>query len=288
MQGKNNIIWLTSYPKSGNTWMRMFLHALKTGCDHVENFEQIEGSDGIASSRSLLDELLGIYTSDMVDIEIQKLRADAYRLYSSELTEEIIVKVHDAAFHGGILTFPKEVTKKVIYIVRNPFDMVASYANHMGSSIEKSVQSLCDGNGFLAGNKKKLNNQVTQYMGSWSDHYNSWKNLYRENIEVIRYEDMLNDSFATFNKVVKCIGWEKTNEEIEKAISVSDFKNLRSVEEQAGFREKPKETKHFFRQGKSGQWKNEITPEQAKTLVDRHFYTLLELNYIDAAGNILV
>lgn len=268
--------------------MRMFLHALKTGCDHVENFEQIEGSDGIASSRSLLDELLGIYTSDMVDIEIQKLRADAYRLYSSELTEEIIVKVHDAAFHGGILTFPKEVTKKVIYIVRNPFDMVASYANHMGSSIEKSVQSLCDGNGFLAGNKKKLNNQVTQYMGSWSDHYNSWKNLYRENIEVIRYEDMLNDSFATFNKVVKCIGWEKTNEEIEKAISVSDFKNLRSVEEQAGFREKPKETKHFFRQGKSGQWKNEITPEQAKTLVDRHFYTLLELNYIDAAGNILV
>jgi hypothetical protein len=288
MKGKNNIIWLTSYPKSGNTWMRMFLHALKTDCDKIENFDEIEGSNGIASGRGLIDENLGIYTSDLPDIEIQKLRAAAYRYLSSQLEEEIIVKVHDAAFHHGIITFPKEVTKKVIFIIRNPFDMVASYANHMGVSIEKSVESLCSGKGYLAGNKIKLNNQVTQYMGSWSDHYNSWKNYYRDNIEIVRYEDMLNNSFATFKKVSEVIGWQKSDIQIEKAIRVSDFKNLRSVEEEKGFKEKPKETKHFFRQGRSGQWKSEITMEQAQMLIDRHFYTLLELGYVDAKGNILV
>lgn len=268
--------------------MRLFLHALKTGCDKIETLDVINGTDGIASSRAILDNLLGVYTSDMPDLEIQKLRADAYRIQSCELTEEIIVKVHDAAFHAGYLTFPKDVTKKVIYIVRNPFDMAASYANHMGSTIDHAVLALCDGNGFLAPNKKKLTSQVTQYMGSWSDHYNSWKNYYRSDMTVVRYEDMLHHSFATFKRVVDVLGWEKSDTDIEKAIRVSDFKNLRSVEESSGFKEKPSGTRQFFRQGKSGQWKNEITIAQAQLLVDRHFYTLLEHGYIDEHGNILI
>jgi hypothetical protein len=288
MEGKRNIVWLASFPKSGNTWMRMFLHAIKTGCDSLENFDDLEGSNGIASARHIMDEALGCSSSDMPDIKIQRLRSEIYRVYSNDFEGVSILKVHDAAFHRGILTFPKDVTKKVIYIVRNPFDMVASYANHMSCSIANSLSSLCDGKGKLASNKHGLDSQVQQYMGSWSDHYHSWKNLYRDNIEIVRYEDMLNNSFATFERVVRSLGWTHDSAAIEKAIRVSDFKNLRALEEEHGFREKAPKTKQFFRQGKTGAWRNEITAEQAAILVARHFYTLLELEYIDANGDILV
>ena len=285
---QKRIIWLTSYPKSGNTWMRLFLQALHTGGSELENLEEIEATNGIASSRALIDSNLGVYTSDMPDIEVQRLRGEAYRFWSSQLTEDVIVKVHDAAFHRGVITFPKEVTKKVIFIVRNPFDMVASYANHMGCDIETSVMMLCDGNNTLAKSKKSLSTQVAQYMGSWSDFYNSWKNLYRVDMVVIRYEDMKHDSLNTFRKVVNALELNKTDEEIQKAIEATKFDKVKKVEQEKGFKEKPTKTKEFFRKGQTGGWRTEITEEQAQILVDRHFYTLLELGYIDDKGKILV
>lgn len=285
---QKRIIWLTSYPKSGNTWMRLFLHALHTGSSELLNLEDIEATSGIASSRALIDNNLGVYTSDMPDLDVQKLRGEAYKYWSSVLTDDVIVKVHDAAFHRGIVTFPKEVTKKVIFIVRNPFDMVASYANHMGCDIKMAVWMLCDGNNTLAKSKNRLGTQVSQYMGSWSDYYNSWKNLYRDEMIVARYEDMKHDSLNTFRKVVDTLGWNKTDEDILKALEASKFDKVKSLENDKGFKEKPPKTEAFFRKGQTGGWKNEITAEQAQILVDRHFYTLLELGYIDEKGVILV
>lgn len=285
---QKKIIWLTSYPKSGNTWMRLFLHALHTGSSELQNLDEIEATNGIASSRALIDNNLGVYTSDMPDLDVQKLRGEAYKYWSSTLTEEVIVKVHDAAFHRGIITFPKEVTKKVIFIVRNPFDMVASYANHMGCDIPSAVWMLCDGENALAKSKRKLGSQVTQYMGSWSDYYNSWKNLYREEMIVIRYEDMKHNALNTFRKVVDVLRWNKSDEDILKALEASKFDKLKNLESDKGFKEKPTKTKEFFRKGQTGGWRNEITAEQAQLLVDRHFYTLLELGYIDVKGEILV
>jgi hypothetical protein len=268
--------------------MRLFLHALHTGSSELLNLEDIEATNGIASSRALIDNNLGVYTSDMPDLDVQKLRGEAYKYWSSVLTDDVIVKVHDAAFHRGIVTFPKEVTKKVIFIVRNPFDMVASYANHMGCDIKMAVWMLCDGNNTLAKSKNRLGTQVSQYMGSWSDYYNSWKNLYRDEMIVARYEDMKHDSLNTFRKVVDTLGWNKTDEDILKALEASKFDKVKSLENDKGFKEKPPKTEAFFRKGQTGGWKNEITAEQAQILVDRHFYTLLELGYIDEKGVILV
>jgi len=285
---QKKIIWLTSYPKSGNTWMRLFLHALNNGYSELQNLEEIEATDGIASSRALIDNNLGVYTSDMPDFDVQKLRGEAYKYWSSILTEDIIVKVHDAAFHKGIVTFPREVTKKVIFIVRNPFDMAASYANHMGCDIGTAVYMLCDGTNSLAKSKSRIGTQVMQYMGSWSDYYNSWKNFYREEMLVVRYEDMKHDALNTFRKVVDVLGWQKSDDEILQALEATKFEKVKEVEKNKGFKEKPPKTEAFFRKGQTGGWKNEITAGQAQLLIDRHFYTLLELGYIDGKGEILV
>ena len=282
------IIWLASYPKSGNTWVRIFLHALHKGSDDIDDLESIEATNGIASARGMMDEQLGIDSSELPDYDIQKLRPLIYKQLAKESDKDLIIKTHDAAFHGGIMTFPKDATKKVILIVRNPFDMVASYANHMSCSIEHAVLSLCNGKSTLAKSKRKFGSQIQQYMGSWSDFYNSWKNTYREEVVVIKYEDLKQNGFQTFKKIVSAIGWEKTDEQIQKAIDAVDFNKLKKMETEKGFKERPDKTESFFRSGQLGGWKNEISKEQANYLLDRHFYTLLELKYIDNEGNILI
>jgi hypothetical protein len=287
MVNLKKFIWLVSYPKSGNTWVRLFLHALQNDAK-VESLNKIDSTNGIASSRFIAEEYLGIETSEIPDEIIQKYRPQIFTKWAEDIKDEAIVKVHDAAFHNGIFTFPKEVTKNVILIVRNPFDMAASYANHMQFSIDNAVVALCNGNNALARNNKRLTNQLTQYMGSWSDFYNSWKNAYQNDLHIVKYEDLKNNPVETFTKIVDVIGWKYTSEQIIAAIDAVEFDKLKKLEENNGFKEKPTHTKNFFRQGKIGGWRNEITTEQANLLINRHFYTLLQLGYIDENGNILV
>ena len=125
MVNLKKFIWLVSYPKSGNTWVRLFLHALQNNAS-LESLNKIDSTNGIASSRFIAEEYLGIETSELPDYDIQKLRPQIFTKWAENIKDEAIVKVHDAAFHHGVFTFPKEVTKNVILIVRNPFDMAAS------------------------------------------------------------------------------------------------------------------------------------------------------------------
>lgn len=286
MENLKKFIWLVSYPKSGNTWVRLFLEALQN--DGAIESLKISSTQGIASSRAIIEDYLGVETSDLPDVEIQKLRPQVFKLWAKDIQNEAIVKVHDATFHQGIFTFPQEITKKAIFIVRNPFDMVASYANHMSYSIDRSVYALCNGNNSLAKNTKGLNNQVCQFMGSWSDFYNSWKNVYKNDLFIVKFEDMKLNPLKAFSEIVKEIGWDYSTEQIQKAIEAVEFDKIKNLENKSGFKEKPTNVKNFFRKGEVGNWRNEINKEHADLLINRHFYTLLELNYIDNNGNILV
>lgn len=281
------IIWLASYPKSGNTWTRLFLHALKTGAP-IKSFDKIESTNGIGSNRSLFDDYLGIESDELNRRTLQSLRSEVYLEWSNFIKEPIIVKSHDTPFFEGIRIIPEACTRKVVLIVRNPFDMVASYANHMGISIDMAVYSLCDDTTKLAKSKKKYTSQVTQHTGSWSSYYWNWVNAFRSNVHVLKYEDLKQDPFTTFKSLVNYLEWDYSDDEILKAIDNSDFKKLKKVEETKGFKEASKKGNSFFRSGKSGNWKNEISQEHAKQLVDKHYTVLLELGYINVEGNILV
>jgi len=283
-----HIILLASYPKSGNTWMRSFLGVLTNEENEISSFDELKSDWGILSNRYLLDSFLGIKTSELTEQEVQSLRFKAYEFGASHLKEAIFVKTHDTPFYEGIPIIPKSIVKEVILIVRNPFDMIASYANHMNCSNERSLLNINSGNNALAKSTKKFNNQVAQFMGSWSDFHNCWKNTFRDKVTVIRYEDMLNDSLITFKKVVDASKLNFSENQIQAAIDATRFDKLQKIEQEKGFKEKNTKTKQFFRQGKAGNWRNEITMDMANQIIDRHYSTLLELNYIDPSGKILV
>lgn len=287
MSSKPQFIWLASYPKSGNTWVRLFLHALKSGEEFVE-FSKIDSTNGISSEKEKHQHYLGLDIDDIPSIQVQMNRFRIFQLWNQDLKDEILLKCHDTPFYKGIRIIPKEVTKKVILIVRNPFDIVASWANHSLCSLDESVRLLCDDSAILLENQKGYRMQLPQHIGSWSSFYWSWKNSFRDDLCIVRYEDLIENPHREFSRIVKELGWNYSDQEISKAIEFTEFKTLKKVEIDKGFNERPENSSAFFRSGKVGNWKNEITKEMADTLISCHFNTLLELNYIDSKGKILV
>jgi hypothetical protein len=121
---------------------------------------------------------------------------------------------------------------------------------------------------------------------SWSQHVNSWDvpNIPRL---LIRYEDMTLKPVETFGAVIRFIGEEYDNGRLEDAIEKSRFHNVRSKEDEVGFREKPYRMKTFFRKGKVGNWREHLSPEQAARIVQNHSQVMQKYSYLKPNGEII-
>jgi hypothetical protein len=60
------------------------------------------------------------------------------------------------------------------------------------------------------------------------------------------------------------------------------------MERISGFKEKPKSTEMFFRNGQVGDWRNYLTVDQTRQIIAANFTLLSELNYINSIGEIIV
>jgi len=279
-------IWLASYPKSGNTWTSLFLSVLIF--DNSLDINQ-PGFENIISSRSIIDATLGINSSDLPESDFLKYRSQLYHKWASEFKkrEYLLIKVHDACVNAGEILFPPAITRGVIYIMRNPFDIAASLANHRDVSIDEAVRYLCSDKSAFADKRSGLNTQLSQYLGTWSNHVDSWTSIHNQNILLVKYEDLVSEPMTWFSKIVDYIGLDYSKQAIEGAVAKTSFQNLREQEKQVKFKATPKVSR-FFRQGKAGGWRNELTKEQAGLILNCNYNTLLKYNYIDAGGNILV
>lgn len=282
-----NIIWLASYPKSGNTWTRIFLHALKSG-EPLAHLAELDSTEGISSSRDIASEWLGVDSMDLPLKDIRKLRREIFIKYSDSLQSTVIKKTHEKPFAHGMRIIPHEATKKVILIIRNPFDMIGSYANHMNVSINRACKLICSEFNTLAANDKAGLSQLDQHLASWGTYNQEWLNVFGDEVFVMKYESLKQAPFQTFKSLVRFLEWDYSDEQIKMAVQNSEFKKLQSIETVRGFAEKPLGAQNFFRKGKLGGWRDEISQEMADTIVDKHYDQLLKLEYIDKDRNILV
>ncbi len=278
---QSKIVWLASYPKSGNTWFRAFLTALLGDGDL--NINQMK-TDGIFSSRGIFDDATDMDSTYLYDREVKIMLPEVFKHVVSQYNKErLFVKIHDAyALNDeGKYIVPAEPTLCALYFIRNPLDVVGSFANHNAGPIEDAIRIMNNPNGALAKQPRNfnVNNQFKQLMFSWSGHVESWTTNMPFPVLVLRYEDMLHDQLNTFSKAVAFMGIEKTPEEIQKAIHESRFEKLKEQENEKGFMEKNRNTESFFRSGKSGGWVNELTPGQVKQIVDCHREVMEKYNY---------
>jgi len=281
MDDLKRIVWLASYPKSGNTWFRAFLTALLYPENPTVDINNMYPTI-IASSRQFFDEMAGVASSDLSPKEIDRLRPLVYRRNALESNEIIYHKVHDAytLLPGDVPLFQADITKAVLYFIRNPLDVVVSFANHLNTTIEKTISIMNSLDYAFSFRTDRLHNQVRQKLLTWSEHVKSWVDESGLPLLVLRYEDMKANPILTFSRAVLFIGLSATRHEIELALCHSSFDNLKKQEEEKGFSEKSARSSIFFRKGIVGDWQNVLTKEQIERIIEQHGEMMYRFGYL--------
>lgn len=258
--------WLASYPKSGNTWLRLALNSYRNG-GATPDFSQRLDFAHAASSRRRFDDHLGVASSDLLPDEILMLRPRLYEELALAARNPLFNKVHDAwrLTPGHEPLFPVDATLGAIYVVRDPRDVVLSLAGHIGMDADRTIDFLLDENATLCHQRAWLLEQLPQFLGSWSHHVRSWIDLPTPWAPLLlRYEDMLTQPLQSLARVVEYVGWTLDAGRLEQAMTATRFDQLQAAEAQHGFSERPARAKRFFREGRAGSWREQLTDKQRR------------------------
>lgn len=274
--------WLASYPKSGNTWLRLALSSVQNDGAAIDFTDQNSFAH-ITANRRLFDSLLGVESSDLTQEEIQCLRPRTYEIQAAEGKEPIFNKVHDA-WHltpAGEPLFPPAVTLGSLYILRDPRDVAVSFAAHQNSTIDDVIGQMGDPSALLSRQTKQLRDQLPQFLGSWSFHVTGWLTAGGARPPLlIQYESMLADPRATLRRVLTYLEWDPPQAVIDRAVAATAFGALRAAEEANGFREKPSAANRFFRRGIAGGWRDSLTDAQRARIEADHGDVMRRFGYL--------
>jgi hypothetical protein len=281
-----NLVWLVSYPKSGNTWFRIFLSNYLNNRAIPAPFEEIE-STPIAGNATLFEELTGLNPFELTPEEVDFYRPEIYKFASREIEVVSYRKTHDAYTLNvnGEPLFQAEVSKGVIYFIRNPLDVCVSYANHGASQIEKTIKLLLNEKGCIAG---KRYGQLRQMLLSWKGHVESWQNQTAIPIHFVRYEDMKLSPFEAFGSAIRFLGLEYDEERLVRSIRHSDFKLLQKMEEETGFNERLQKCKTFFWKGEIGNYRNYLSNSDIERIVDHSSDIMKKFGYLSADNKLTI
>jgi aryl sulfotransferase len=278
------IVWLASYPKSGNTWLRVFLTNLIRDGAEPANINALVGGP-IASSRLLFDELTGLEASDLTPQEIELLRPEVYEQLADEAEETRFLKVHDAYTYtaDGRELLPRRAARGAIYLLRNPLDVAVAFAHHSCRDLDVVIRRMADEEYAMAAGSDRLVDQLCQRLLSWSNHVRSWVEAPMP-VKVLRYEDMKQQPLETFTAAARFAGLPDEPARVGKAMAFSDFQESQRQERESGFGEKPPQADSFFREDGWGYWRREMTPEQAARVIREHREVMQQFGYLTAAG----
>ena len=275
------IIWLASYPKSGNTWTRNFLHnlinVLSGEAVDTQDINRMNALSTWEIAGPPFEKRLGKKLTDCTREEIAAVRHDVQREIADLADGLAFVKTHHAlVMDRKQPTINFDVTAGAIYVVRNPLDVAISFSHHMSETIDTSIEQMARDGLETPINEKS----VYEVYGSWSQHVESWTRKPHRTIYVMRYEDMLTDPEKTFGALATHLLLKPSPEQLREAIDLSSFDKLQKQEEETGFREKPEKAEKFFRAGTSGQWKKELTEAQTEQIIADHGPQMKRFGYI--------
>tara|TARA_Y100000389_G_scaffold172533_1_gene181008 strand:- start:1045 stop:1890 length:846 start_codon:yes stop_codon:yes gene_type:complete len=279
------IIWLASYPKSGNTWIRSIISALLYSNDGDFNFKLLKNIDQFPEKKYFKDSV-----KDFSDFnEIKKywiLEQDKINLDN----EIKLFKTHQGNYNVENDSFTnKENTLAIIYIVRDPRSLVKSISNHYTLSISKALEFLLTPR--IIGNGKKWNEDprgLLNLLGKWNDHYHSWTK-YKENLLIIKYEDLVKNPESELLKLVKFLKkylkFETNDYKNKKILETTTFENLKKMEKRGEFFEnaKNKFTKDkvdFFHLGPENKWQDVLDKKIVNEIEKAFCKEMTELGYL--------
>jgi len=289
------IVWLASFPKSGNTWVRLFLDAYFL---QEVNINEIVTSvaDDKSSRHALGGELDKHYDVRNLPVDVQWLTRPmallrmvmAFQLNRRDTGVDLplFVKTHNAHLvTNGIEALPECLTKAVICIIRDPRDVLPSYAKHMGMDLDEATESMTDKWRVLQAVKDA--GKVSDFISSWKMNVDSYINADSHNIKYFKYEDMRAAPEQAFYEILEHAGITPDMDRIKKALELCDLAKVRKMEEKEGFRESsPFAENKFFGKGEIGGWKGKITAKQQRKIEKEFGPTMKRLGYLEKVRRI--
>lgn len=272
--------WLASYPKSGNTWLRLALLSLCSGGIALD-FATLGRFAPVASDREAFEAVLGLESADLTPAEILALRPRQYEEEARLANGPLLRKVHDAWIRvpTGEPLFPPSCTRGAVYLVRDPRDVAISFAHHNGMELDRAIAHLNRPDATL-GAALQGGQQIGQRLLSWSGHVASWLDESGLSPLLLRYEAMLDDPAGSLAAAAAHLGIAAPADAIERAVAASRFERLQAEEDRVGFREKPLAAPRFFRRGIAGGWQTELSPAQAGAIEQAHGPMMARLGYL--------
>ena len=270
------IIWLASYPKSGNTWARAFLHNLLVKDDKPVDINALDSFCLGESKGAYYNQLDPRPLTELSDKEVAELRLKVHELLTTASPDSVFVKTHN--YLGEWEEVPlvnMECTAGAIYILRNPLDVTISFSHHFGITIDETIEQMAN---LEMGTPTTLTS-VRQVYGSWSSNVKSWTQQPNSAVHVLRYEDMTMKPFKACRDMARFLGLNPPRKRLQRAIEFSSFKVLKAQEEKHGFVERSAHAR-FFRAGKMGQWRGVLSEEQVATIVSHHREQMERFGYV--------
>ena len=278
------IIWLTSYPKSGNTWLRTIV-------SQILFFNQISKDNPLEKISEIKNYPKLVYFKDLTKnpqnveeiVKNWNLSQDVINLQKKIK----IFKTHNIFCNFGKYSFSNlKNTAGVIQIVRDPRNVVSSIKEHYSIiNEEKAVEFLMNENKWLLDMNKNI---PPTFISSWRLHYNSWKKFPKNHL-LIKYESLLKDPIKIIEKVYKYLQtFFKVNLSEENLIQISkntSFEKLKEAENQGYFNENVYDhqtnlKKDFFNLGPKNDWKEKLQKKNIDTIEKEFEIEMKELNYL--------
>jgi hypothetical protein len=279
---QSGIVWVASYPKSGNTWIRAFLHnlvRLRTGEDGEQDINEMARFSTWDLDKKRYAKFLGFEPDNAAHrSEIAATRHAVHRQIADSIDGLLFIKTHNClVMDRGHSTINFDVTAGAVYVVRNPLDVAISYAHHSGVTIDDAIARMAVTDAETAGS----DSAVYEVHGSWSQHVWSWTRNPHRALHVVRYEDLLADPQNVFAAMARHLLLDSTRRRLIKAIEQSSFARLQAQEREKGFRERPASAdQNFFREGRAGQWKDVLTSAQIDRVVRDHGEQMQRFGYL--------
>ena len=280
------IIWIASYPKSGNTWVRSMVSSLVYSENGIFNFNQLSKISQFPNKKYFEE-----FTNNFGDIhQIKKYWITAQDKINLDnrikffKTHHINCKIGDHSFTN------KENTKATIYIVRDPRNLISSISNHYSKTLEESYKFLTTSR-FIGGRQNlggiKKNDLVT-LLGTWNDHFKFWTRN-NENLLIIKYENLIKNTKIELERLItflrKYIKIEINEQKEKNILRTTSFQYLKEMEKKGLFKEnafnKSQNKKvDFFNLGPENKWEN-LLKEDLKNRIEKIFKSEMnELGYL--------
>ena len=285
------IIWLASYPKSGNTWLRFYIISLLMGKKvdlNLNHLKAIISYPDKTHFKGLLKDVLNIDEIAQNWIVSQN-RINSDKTFKFFKTHNMFIKYKNYPF-----TDIKN-TLATIHIVRDPRNVITSLKNHYSlPDYETAKKFLFYDNQILTPSEKEkekyLNKEkhpLPQIVGSWRAHYTSWKNM-KKNYLLVKYEDLIKNPLEGFTEITnfisKVLKIKFSKDQIENAVELSSFSNLKKMEEKYGFTESSTNNEgkrnKFFYLGPKNDWREILESKYSEEICKKYEFEMKELGYL--------